>query len=482
MTAALAHPRRVEVDPAGELGVGALEQLARPERAERPRADDDAAQRPGRVIVAKLTRTTRRAIGLSGTSPRTPARRRPPDGVGDHPLHVGVVVDRVLLVAGAEVEDPPGAAPEAAAAAEHLAARERADEHELVGRGDVEVLAVHLLRLDHDRLRHAGGDRMRRVHGPHQLALALVAPAQAARGAEQAAEHLRVVARSAARAAPCRPAPRRAPARRPRRRPPRGPRAPTRSARRSRPAPPRAARARAGPAWRCGPARAPPSCAREAGRDRGVHPVGVDLAHRRVAVLVEVLAPHGDAHRGLVSGLAHRLQSLAARRDRLDPLVPAPGDLAAAEVDAADPAVDAVERDVVELAVERPASRGGDPQAVWRSTGAAASSSGVEAVARRLIASKHHVSPRNGRVSRCHVRTNAAPAVVAPSWTAARIAPLGQREAVAASRGTRGRGDRTPRPRSAARPSARRRSPAARRGRSRAAPPTPPPRARARRS
>ena len=105
-----------------------------------------------------------------------------------------VVVDRIVLVAGAEVEDPPAPARPAAAAAEHLAARERADEHQLVGRRDVEVLAVHLLRVDDDRLRHAGGDRMRGGDRPHQLALALVAPAQAARRAEQALEDLGVVA------------------------------------------------------------------------------------------------------------------------------------------------------------------------------------------------------------------------------------------------------------------------------------------------
>ena len=44
------------------------------------------------------------------------------DRVGQHALDVRVVVDGVLLVAGAEVEDPARAAADAAAAAEHLAA------------------------------------------------------------------------------------------------------------------------------------------------------------------------------------------------------------------------------------------------------------------------------------------------------------------------------------------------------------------------
>ena len=186
------------------------------------------------LMVVKLTARTSRPA-----TPARPARRRPPrappsDRVGEHPPDVGVVVDRVLLVAGAEVEDPPRPRAEAAAAAEHLAARERADEDQLVGLRDVEGLAVHLLRVDHHRMRHAraigcaGGD------GPDQLALAVVAPAQRAGGAHQAPEDLRVVRPSAAPAGPSRRAPRWCTRRRPRRTPPRAPCAPTRSARRSR--------------------------------------------------------------------------------------------------------------------------------------------------------------------------------------------------------------------------------------------------------
>jgi hypothetical protein len=50
------------------------------------------------------------------------------------------------------------------------------------------------VRIDHDRVRDARRDRMPGGDGPHQLALALVAPAQAARRAEQAPEGLGVVA------------------------------------------------------------------------------------------------------------------------------------------------------------------------------------------------------------------------------------------------------------------------------------------------
>src|SRR5699024_4614788 len=119
----------------------------------------------------------------------------PPDAVGDHTAHVPVVVDGIVLVTGAEVEDLPLAAAEGAAGAEHLSPAEGGDEHELVGDGDVEVLAVHLLLVDHDRVGHALGDRVGGVHRPHQLAVGLVAPPQSAGGAHQAGEGLGPVTR-----------------------------------------------------------------------------------------------------------------------------------------------------------------------------------------------------------------------------------------------------------------------------------------------
>jgi len=47
------------------------------------------------------------------------------NGVGNHPSDLRLVIDRVGLVAGAEVKDAALATPEDAAAAEYLAARER---------------------------------------------------------------------------------------------------------------------------------------------------------------------------------------------------------------------------------------------------------------------------------------------------------------------------------------------------------------------
>src|SRR3954465_9151251 len=72
-------------------------------------------------------------------------RRRPAHGVADHLLDERLMVGRIGLVAGAEVEDPALAAPEAAAAAEDLPALKPAHEYQLVRGRDVEMLAVHLL-------------------------------------------------------------------------------------------------------------------------------------------------------------------------------------------------------------------------------------------------------------------------------------------------------------------------------------------------
>ena len=106
------------------------------------------------------------------------------------------MVHRVLQVARAEVEDPPRAAEVAAAPAKDLAALERAYEHELVRRRDVEELAVHLLVGDDDGLGHPGGDRMRGADRPDELALAAQVgpPDERAGRAHQALEDLRVVA------------------------------------------------------------------------------------------------------------------------------------------------------------------------------------------------------------------------------------------------------------------------------------------------
>src|SRR5690606_17466532 len=117
----------------------------------------------------------------------------PDRGVGEHALDLRLVVDGVLLVAGAEVEHLALAATEHGAGAEHLAAGEGGDEYELVRCGDVEHLPVHLLLGDDDRVGHAASDRVGAVDGPDPLLLALVAPQQVAGGAHEGLEGLGVV-------------------------------------------------------------------------------------------------------------------------------------------------------------------------------------------------------------------------------------------------------------------------------------------------
>src|SRR5829696_7636737 len=89
-----------------------------------------------------LTLPDRLRVTVNGRGPRR--RRGPADGVPDNALHVGVVVGRVLLVAGAEVEDPAPPPPVAEPAPEDLSPAEMAHEDELVGLRHVEGLPIHL--------------------------------------------------------------------------------------------------------------------------------------------------------------------------------------------------------------------------------------------------------------------------------------------------------------------------------------------------
>src|SRR6185437_15913466 len=113
------------------------------------------------LVLVGLDRTgvavaVEEVVGLiaqqGGQRPR-PVARHPGDAVRDHPANVGMVVDRVILVARREEEDLAVAPPEGAAAAEHLTSAERGDEDQLVGSRDVEGLAEHLLGVDDDRVR-----------------------------------------------------------------------------------------------------------------------------------------------------------------------------------------------------------------------------------------------------------------------------------------------------------------------------------------
>src|SRR5690625_2255712 len=126
-------------------------------------------------------------------APRRPGRCRPRHRVGDDPAHLGLVIHRIVLVSGTEVEHPAMSAAPAAPGPEHLTSGETGDEHQLVRCGHVEVLPVHLIAGYPDRLGHAVGDRVGGVHGPHQFTVPGAAPPQVRGGAHQRAEDLGVM-------------------------------------------------------------------------------------------------------------------------------------------------------------------------------------------------------------------------------------------------------------------------------------------------
>src|SRR6266508_6278938 len=82
----------------------------------------------------------RRVEAVRGVDRRRPRDVGPPNPVRDHALHLRLAVDGARLVTRAEVEHATLAAAPAAAAAEDLASAEGADEDQLVGRRNVEVL------------------------------------------------------------------------------------------------------------------------------------------------------------------------------------------------------------------------------------------------------------------------------------------------------------------------------------------------------
>src|SRR5262245_40210557 len=109
----------------------------------------------------------------------TAGRGGPADGVGNHALHAGVVIDGKRLVAGAEIDDFAFAPPPGAAAAKDFAALEPTDGKQLVGRRNVEMLAVHFAPLDFKALvRESFGNRVRRIDDPDPLSLGRFSPAE----------------------------------------------------------------------------------------------------------------------------------------------------------------------------------------------------------------------------------------------------------------------------------------------------------------
>src|SRR5690625_2256511 len=196
----------VVAPPAG-VGAAAVSAVVASPAGVRSVAVSAVVAPPAGVRSVARSDDTRGPFGVVGPEPVAPGigdrhrgggtvlRAGPGDSVGQHPLDLGLTVDGVLLVAGAEVEDLALAATEHGPGAEHLSPGVGGDEHQLVGGGDVEHLAVHLLLGHDDRMRDAAGDGVGPVDGPHPLLLAVIAPQQVAGGAHERLEGLGVVGR-----------------------------------------------------------------------------------------------------------------------------------------------------------------------------------------------------------------------------------------------------------------------------------------------
>src|SRR3954470_12000134 len=112
----------------------------------------------------------------------------PACGIRDHPTDEWMMVRGVRLVAGSEVEDAATPALVAAAAPEDFATLEPADEDEPVGGRHVEVLAVHLLVVEDERLGQTGGDGMAGIDDPDAFAFVGLAPLEVTGRAHQPPE------------------------------------------------------------------------------------------------------------------------------------------------------------------------------------------------------------------------------------------------------------------------------------------------------
>src|SRR5687768_12964982 len=118
------------------------------------------ASKPGSPVALVV------AVSIGADRPR---RGAPADAIFDHLEDIGVVVGGIGLVSGAEVEDPAGAALPGDAAAEDLSAGEPAREDNILGGGDVEVLAVHLLGVDDELVVDPFGNGVIRAGDPEDL-------------------------------------------------------------------------------------------------------------------------------------------------------------------------------------------------------------------------------------------------------------------------------------------------------------------------
>ena len=113
----------------------------------------------------------------------------PTNSVLDDSLHVFILVGGIGFVSGLKIEDLAVAAGERTTAAEDLAAVEPTDKNDVIGRGNVESLAVHLLGLKHKGLGHTRRDGMVGRNSPDSLSC-LVTPLEIAGSTHKATEYL----------------------------------------------------------------------------------------------------------------------------------------------------------------------------------------------------------------------------------------------------------------------------------------------------
>src|SRR3954469_5371649 len=151
-------------------------------------------RRPRQAPVARFASAQRFerwrvAVRRRGTG-RHPCPAR---GVRDHPADQRLVVRRMGLVTRSEVEDATPAALVATTAPEDLATLEPADQDEPIERRHIEVLAVHLLVVEDERLGQALGDRMAGIYHPDPFAFSRLTPLEGASRAHQSAEDPREV-------------------------------------------------------------------------------------------------------------------------------------------------------------------------------------------------------------------------------------------------------------------------------------------------
>lgn len=126
--------------------------------------------------------------GVPGCVGGTALRRSPTDSVGDHPLDLWMMIDRITFVTGAEIKDASAATAPCAAAAEDFTALEPGNENEIVGCGDAERFAIHFALFEFDAVVDAIGDGMTGVDDPDSLPFTGFAPAKGATGSKHPLE------------------------------------------------------------------------------------------------------------------------------------------------------------------------------------------------------------------------------------------------------------------------------------------------------